>query len=113
MTQTTMAQPEIITLTARGLIADVRLHALDLAEFHVHSVILKMQSNFFFKFLDSVDNSTATGGRFKYEWITKVDDDGSWSLVAAKDGKVRSLNDTQEDVLIEFADRESGYGKVR
>jgi hypothetical protein len=78
--------PGPIIFKARGLNADVRLRAFD-TEFRVHSVILKIHSAFFFKFLDSADktaalaDSTPVGG-FKYEWVTNIDEDGSWSLVA-------------------------------
>lgn len=71
----------------------MRLHVLDRAVFHVHSVILKLHSNFFFKFLDSPDNSAAVPvqGGLRYEWVAKGDEDGSRSLVAAMDGKVSSI----------------------
>jgi hypothetical protein len=78
--------PGPIIFKARGLNVDVRLRAFE-TEFQVHSVILKIHSAFFFKFLDSADktttlaNATPVGG-FKYEWVTKVDEDGSWALVA-------------------------------
>ena len=78
--------PGPIIFKVRDLNADVRLRAFD-TEFHVHSVILKIHSAFFFKFLNSADktavlaNSTPVGG-FKYEWVTKIDEGGSWSLVA-------------------------------
>jgi hypothetical protein len=77
--------PGPIIFKARGLNADVRLRAFE-TDFHVHSVILKIHSAFF-KFLDSADkidalkNPTPVGG-FKYEWVTKIDEDGSWALVA-------------------------------
>ena len=78
---------------ARGRAPDVRLHVLDRAVFHVHSVILKLHSNFFFKFLDSPDKAAAVPvqGGLGYEWVTKVDEDGSRSLVAAMDRKVSSI----------------------
>jgi len=70
---------------------DVRLRVFDV-EFHVHSTILKLHSAFFFKFLDSADKrpaDTVAPGSFKYEWITKIDEDGSWSLVDARSIEVR------------------------
>ena len=90
----TPAPPQIIILNVRGLHPDMRLHVLDLAVFHVHSTMLKMQSNFFFKFLDSAEKTKTQTilayGQSKYEWVTKVDDDGTWSLIAATNGKVSS-----------------------
>jgi hypothetical protein len=52
-------------------------------EFHVHLVVLKLHSHFFYTFFDSADkSSTGVGGAFKYEWVTKVVDDGmDWQLV--------------------------------
>ncbi|KAI9047751.1 hypothetical protein LZ554_008461 [Drepanopeziza brunnea f. sp. 'monogermtubi'] len=81
-----------IVLSARGLTHDVILRVFD-TELHVHSIILKQQSAFFFKFLDSPDKASlpAPNGPYAYEWVTKIDDDGkSWSL-AANDGKVRVI----------------------
>jgi hypothetical protein len=78
--------PGPIIFKARGLNTDVRLRAFE-TDFHVHSVFLKIHSAFFFKFLDSADKTAALtnltlAGGFKYEWITKIDGDRSWSLVA-------------------------------
>ena len=81
-----------IIFTARGPVVDVRLRCFD-TEFHVHSVILKLYSAFFAKFLDSPDKAhpqTVPVGRFKYEWVSKVDDDGSWGFEAVKPGEVRT-----------------------
>ena len=55
-------------------------------EFHVHSTILKIHGDFFATFMDSRDKATgtSTNPRFKYEWISEVDEDGKdWSLVCA------------------------------
>lgn len=89
------AQPEIkvITMKARGLDPDVRLHVLDRAVFEVHSSILKLQSQFFFKFLEPINKegtaSTATYEATKYEWITEWDENGmDWCLVSGKYDKV-------------------------
>jgi hypothetical protein len=61
---------------------DVCLQALG-QTFHVHSLVLKSQSMFFYKYLDSPDkHTTIYHGQFKYNWVTKVDEDGSWSLIA-------------------------------
>jgi hypothetical protein len=58
-----------IIFKTRGLNADVRLRAFE-TDFHVHSVILKIHSAFFFKFLDSADKTAALtnltlAGRFQ------------------------------------------------
>jgi hypothetical protein len=73
-----------IIFQSPGLKADVRLVVLD-QEFHVHSVLLKLHWAFFRKFLDSPDKiSTISGSAsgIHYEWLTKVDDDGTWHLIA-------------------------------
>ncbi|KAH7403236.1 hypothetical protein BKA64DRAFT_743856 [Cadophora sp. MPI-SDFR-AT-0126] len=73
-----------IVFTARGLTPDVQLQVFDQV-YHVHSVILKMQSAFFFKFLDSPEkpNIPDSNGKISYKWITEIDDDGkSWALNA-------------------------------
>lgn len=82
-----------VIFNARGLTIDTRLRVFD-TEFHVHSVVLKMHSAFFYKFLDSPekDNSGPVPfGRFKYEWNTVLcDDKRDWALEALKLGEVSS-----------------------
>lgn len=73
-----------VLFKVRGLEPDMRLKVFE-AEFHVHSTILKMHSHYFFNFLDSADESNLSGDttKFKYDWVTKVDDDGEgWQLVS-------------------------------
>jgi hypothetical protein len=75
-----------IIFQSPGLQPDVWLKFFDVAEFHVHSVILKLYSAFFRKLLDSPDKaivqkSPATG--FQYEWIMVLDKDGDWHPVSA------------------------------
>jgi hypothetical protein len=89
------AEPPI-AFTLRGIKPDTRLAVFD-RTFHLHSQKLKECSAFFFKIMDSPDNvptpTPGTGtGQFKYEWIMKVDKDGSWVLGSASDLKV-SLTD--------------------
>lgn len=70
-----------IVLARRGLNPNVHLQVFD-QEFHAHSMILKTNSDFFRSFFDSADKTLpASEPRFKYMWVTKVDDDGTWSLV--------------------------------
>ncbi|CAG8979713.1 hypothetical protein HYALB_00013403 [Hymenoscyphus albidus] len=87
-----------ITFQAPGLQPDIRLKVFD-DEFIAHSLMLKLYSAFFRKFLDSSDkqpnhdvqahdrsggmDSHVSNGTFKYEWVTEINDDGTWSLVAA------------------------------
>ncbi len=94
-TADTATQSPII-FAARGLQVDTRLHVFDTA-FHVHSTILRLGSAFFYKFLESPDKAKVQDdetapGKFSYEWVTEVDEDGTgWSLVAAKGSKVSGL----------------------
>ncbi|PQE22580.1 hypothetical protein CJF31_00001490 [Rutstroemia sp. NJR-2017a BVV2] len=60
---------------------DVKLKIFDDLEFHAHSTILKKQSAFFRAFMDSPDKRLPLTGEWKYEWVSVVDDDGTWSLV--------------------------------
>jgi hypothetical protein len=78
--------PQIV-FQARGLRSDLRLQVFN-TTFDVHSVILKMQPEFFFKFLDSDDKNDLVAHcaeGFRYEWATRVDEEGSgWKLVDAR-----------------------------
>jgi hypothetical protein len=70
----------------------VRLRVFD-TEFHVHSSALKLSSAFSRKFLDSPSKLQASSSTFFYEWITKVDEDGSWALVSGDTAEVRGWID--------------------
>ncbi|KAL2070505.1 hypothetical protein VTL71DRAFT_13531 [Oculimacula yallundae] len=71
---------EPIVFKSPGLVPDVRLRVFD-TEFHVHSIILKLHSNYFRRFLDSADKpERPQDAPFRYEYITVIDDDGSWAL---------------------------------
>jgi hypothetical protein len=84
---------EPIIFSMPGYLPETRLNVLG-QEFHLHSAYLKMHSAFFRKFLDSPEKNLpvspdATSTSFRYEWITQVDMDGSWSLAwAGTDPKV-------------------------
>ncbi|CAG8955890.1 hypothetical protein HYFRA_00008740 [Hymenoscyphus fraxineus] len=66
-----------------GLKPDVRLLVFD-QEYHVHSTILKLHSNYFRRFLDSPDKTgEPASANFQYEYATVVDDDGTWALEPA------------------------------
>lgn len=62
-------------------------------EFHCHSNILKEHSEYFARFMDSVDKKGQQKGtrEFRYEYVTKVDSDGTWALGPALDTKVRII----------------------
>jgi len=53
--------------------------------FHAHSAALKLKSTFFRKFLDSEEKALRPRpqGKFTYEWVTEVDEDGSWHLISS------------------------------
>ncbi|TVY80280.1 hypothetical protein LSUE1_G007023 [Lachnellula suecica] len=95
-----------IIFQSPGLQPDVRLTVFH-TEFHVHSVLLKLHSAFFRKFLDSPDKAPAvdqvvnrsvaapasiTPTRFKYEWITEIEAEGTWHLIAARYGQNEPLD---------------------
>jgi len=83
-----------IVFQAPGLKPDVCLKVFD-QEYHVHSVLLKLHSQFFRKFLDSPDKVVEeknTAARFPYVWVTKVDEGGkSWHFVAELASKLEVL----------------------
>jgi hypothetical protein len=63
--------------------------------FHVNSTILKIHSDFFRTFLDSPDKtaaSTSAAPKFKYEWVTEVDKDGTGWVLTAKEKSLVSLH---------------------
>lgn len=63
-----------------GLKPDTRFTVFE-KEYHVHSVILKLHSNYFRRFLDSPDKEAApVDALFKYDYVSVVDKDGSWAL---------------------------------
>lgn len=71
----------------RGTKCDAQLNVFDRV-FHVHSAILKQYSHWFFKFMDKVDKEPLPSGPFRYVYITKYDEDRTWSLGTASDTKV-------------------------
>jgi hypothetical protein len=80
----------VVKFTSPGLKQDVRLKVFDI-DSHVNSVILKLYSGFFRKFLDSPEKNIPASAEFAYEWVTKIDKDGSWHLVWAA-SEVRELS---------------------
>ncbi|TVY31530.1 hypothetical protein LSUB1_G008456 [Lachnellula subtilissima] len=63
-----------------GLKPDTRLRVFE-QEFHVHSTILKLHSNYFRRFLDSPDKTGALASPlFQYEYVSVVDEDRTWAL---------------------------------
>lgn len=66
-----------------GLETDTRLEVFGV-EVHVSSIIPKLGSKYFRKFLDSADKvAPPASSPFRYEYVTVVDDDGTWGLEAA------------------------------
>jgi hypothetical protein len=81
--------PAPFIFVSPGLKPDTRLKVFK-QEFHVHSLILKLHSNFFRKFLDSPDKPEGPASRyFQYEYVSVIDDDGMWALEPA--AKVRAV----------------------
>ncbi|KAH8795468.1 hypothetical protein BGZ57DRAFT_865733 [Hyaloscypha finlandica] len=74
---------EPIVFRSPGLKPDVRLTVVGQV-FHVHSIILKLHSNFFRKFLDSADKVAApASASFQYDYVSVFDADGAWGLEPA------------------------------
>ncbi|KAG4441309.1 hypothetical protein IFR05_003237 [Cadophora sp. M221] len=72
-----------IIFEARGMgPPDMRIIAMGV-EYHVHSTLMRMHMNFFDVFLDSADKAPIVGGLFRYEWVTLIDHDGTWSVVCS------------------------------
>lgn len=69
------------TFTAPGLLTDTTLEVHGRI-FHVHSVILKLYSAYFRKFMDSADKQTNPIFPLRYEYVTVVDADNFWGLEA-------------------------------
>jgi hypothetical protein len=62
---------------------DTRFRVFD-QEFLVYSPTLRLHSEFFRIFLDSLEKTESSRlGRYCYDWVTLVDDDGTWSLVCS------------------------------
>ncbi|TVY26787.1 hypothetical protein LHYA1_G004388 [Lachnellula hyalina] len=62
---------------------DTRLRVFG-RDFHVHSSFLKLHSAFFRTFLESPEKGLpVTSCGFRYEWVTEVDKDDTWSLIWA------------------------------
>lgn len=74
--------PKPIVFTSPGMkTTDTRIVVFS-QEFHVNSDTLKMLSMFFQRFINPInqpDRKPALG-KFRYEWFTKVDEDGTWGL---------------------------------
>lgn len=63
---------------------DVRINVFD-REFHVHSVVLRLYSNFFRKLLDYTDQNPAPGmDGFLYDYVSVMSPDRGWRLDLAK-----------------------------
>ncbi|CAG8971159.1 hypothetical protein HYALB_00010134 [Hymenoscyphus albidus] len=74
--------PNPIVFTSPGSRAtDTRIIVFN-QEFHVSSDALRIMSVYFKKFLDPINQPfrKPASESFRYEWFTKIDDDGSWGL---------------------------------
>ena len=80
-------RPSPIVFRRHDARPNMRIQALN-QDFHVHSFVLKSESEFFFKFLDSADKQPPPlfSAGFQYTWVTQIDPGGGWSLVANSAG---------------------------
>ncbi|KUJ24423.1 uncharacterized protein LY89DRAFT_745306 [Mollisia scopiformis] len=101
MSASVTSKKRIFKFSAPGLKPDVRIELFDTEEYHLHSVLLKLYSGFFRKFLDSPEKKVPASTSFAYEWVTQLDDDGGWHLVAAQSvqGKTGNLLNKDEQSL--------------
>ncbi|KAF5872084.1 uncharacterized protein Bfra_009113 [Botrytis fragariae] len=60
----------------------MRIELFGHTELQVRSSILKEHSDFFFKFLDSPEKNQSEDSEWQYDWVSEVEDDGEWHLVA-------------------------------
>ncbi|TVY39552.1 hypothetical protein LOCC1_G004464 [Lachnellula occidentalis] len=82
--------PAPIKFLSPGLKPDTRLMVFE-QEFHVHSTILKLHSNYFRQFLDSPDKTGAPASAlFQYEYVSVVDEDGTWALESTEKATIVS-----------------------
>lgn len=78
-TSTSDGIPQPLVFNAAGFQPDVSLMVFD-QDFHVNSVVLKLYSAYFRKFLDSAEKNGPLSGQFAYKYTTVVDPDGMWAL---------------------------------
>ncbi|TGO39686.1 hypothetical protein BHYA_0049g00220 [Botrytis hyacinthi] len=74
--------PTFLKFHVRRQLPDMRIKLFRHTELQVHSSILKEYSEFFFKFLDSPEKVESEDSEWKYDWVSEVEDDGEWHLVA-------------------------------
>ncbi|KAI9699411.1 MAG: hypothetical protein M1836_003022 [Candelina mexicana] len=72
-----MAAPKPIVLVSPGGTPDTCLTVFG-QEFHAESAVLRLQSGFFRTFLTA--EAKTSSSNFQYEYISKVDKDGTWGL---------------------------------
>ncbi|TGO53651.1 hypothetical protein BOTNAR_0290g00130 [Botryotinia narcissicola] len=81
--------PTFLKFHVRRQIPDMRIKLFGHTELQVHSSILKEHSDFFFKFLDSPEKIESEDSEWKYDWVSEVEDDGEWHLVAKQNMQLR------------------------
>ncbi len=72
-----MVLPEPIVFVSPGGTPDTSLTVFG-QEFHAESVVLRLHSGFFRTFLTAKAETSTS--KFKYEYVSKVDKDGTWGL---------------------------------
>ncbi|KAI9782510.1 MAG: hypothetical protein M1835_004024 [Candelina submexicana] len=100
-----MAAPKPIVLVSPGGTPDTCLTVFG-QEFHAESAVLRLQSGFFRTFLTA--EAKTSSSNFQYEYISKVDKDGTWGLQPkstvndAQAPQILMLNTTKEDEVRGF-----------
>lgn len=92
-----------IVFSCSDLRPDTRLHVFD-KTFHVHSLVLKLYSGYFRRFLDSADKVSVPPSSivFRCDYVTVIDKDGMWVLeqvtkvfVSATPGAIQQISRTR------------------
>ncbi|QSZ36366.1 hypothetical protein DSL72_006242 [Monilinia vaccinii-corymbosi] len=80
--------PKLKKFIFPGQTPDTRFILFGETEIHAHPIILKARSAFFRKFLDSPDAQPAEElAAFQYEWVSEIEEDGTWHLVEKSHAK--------------------------
>ncbi|EPE24746.1 hypothetical protein GLAREA_08599 [Glarea lozoyensis ATCC 20868] len=102
-----------IVFKFKGFELDTKLTVFS-QEFHVHSSVLKVNSIFFRTFLDSADkkkSDVSAAGKFRYKWITQIDDDGEgWHFVC--DNAKNKVNSTIPSTYKDFNRQEHFFHTI-
>ncbi|KAF7943885.1 uncharacterized protein EAE97_005955 [Botrytis byssoidea] len=96
--------PTFLKFHVRRQLPEMRIKLFGHTELQVHSSILKEHSDFFFKFLDSPEKLESKDSEWKYNWVSEVEDDGEWHLVAKQNMQPSLADNDLGDENAEYPD---------